>query len=55
MDYTIYIILGALAILYFMTKGMNRKKTRDRKSRSFMDGYKKEKRGVPTKDSEPEK
>lgn len=53
MDYTIYIILGALAIVYFMAKGMNRKKSRNRKSRSFMEDYKKGKREEATK--KPEK
>ncbi len=44
MDYTIYIALAILAILYFVFQGQNRKKKRDRKSRKFMEGHRMEDR-----------
>lgn len=49
MDYTIYIVLAVLGIIFFMSKGFSRKKTKDRKSRRFMEGYRKED-GTKTKD-----
>ncbi|HLT51638.1 MAG TPA: hypothetical protein VKZ93_06755 [Arenibacter sp.] len=55
MDYTIYIILGFLVIVYFVTQGLNRKKSKARKSRDFMEGYKKGDSKKTTKDRESEK
>lgn len=42
MDYTIYIILAGLASIYFLTMGLNKKRSRERKSRGFMDEYRKD-------------
>lgn len=55
MDYTIYIILGVLAIVYFVTQGLNRKKSKARKSRNFMDDHKKEGPKKMSGDREAEK
>ncbi|HUH46964.1 MAG TPA: hypothetical protein VLZ54_07425 [Arenibacter sp.] len=55
MDYTIYIILGALAVVYFLTKGMNRRSSKNRKSRKFMAGYKKDRHHRTKNDGEPGK
>ncbi|GMN08514.1 hypothetical protein MTsPCn5_39040 [Croceitalea sp. MTPC5] len=41
MDYTIYIILGALALVYFIVLFNNKRNNRRRKSRSFMEGKRK--------------
>lgn len=45
MDYTIYIVVIILGILFFMTRGMNRSKKNERKSRRFMEDYKPTVRG----------
>jgi hypothetical protein len=39
MDHTIYYVLGAVAIVYVLLSAFNRKRTKERKSRKFMDGY----------------
>ncbi|CAM3564712.1 hypothetical protein ZORO111903_20075 [Zobellia roscoffensis] len=36
---TIYYILGALAIIYILISMNNRRQSKDRKSRKFMDTY----------------
>ncbi|PRX54137.1 hypothetical protein CLV81_2533 [Flagellimonas meridianipacifica] len=38
MDYTIYIILGGLVIVYFVVFFTNKRGQKRRKSRKFMDG-----------------
>ncbi|WP_281499694.1 hypothetical protein [Allomuricauda sp. SCSIO 64092] len=38
MDNTIYIILGGLALVYFVVLFYNKRNTRKRKSRKFMEG-----------------
>lgn len=38
MDNTIYYILGGLLLVYFLIATFNKKKGKQRKSRSFMDG-----------------
>lgn len=38
MDNTIYIILGGLALVYFVVLFYNKRSTRKRKSRKFMEG-----------------
>ncbi len=40
MDYTIYIIFGALVLVYFVVLITNKRNNKKRKSRSFMDGKK---------------
>lgn len=40
MDYPIYIIFGALALVYFVVLFNNKRNRKKRKSRSFMDGKK---------------
>ena len=40
MDYTIYIILGALVVVYFAVFFKNKRGQKRRKSRSFMEGKK---------------
>ena len=40
MNYTIYIILGALIFIYFAVLFKNKRNKKKRKSRSFMDGKK---------------
>ncbi|WP_157378179.1 hypothetical protein [Arenibacter latericius] len=52
MDYTIYIVLAALAIVFFMTQGMTRKKNKDRKSRKFMESYREENRNKSREEKE---
>lgn len=37
-DYTIYYLLGALALIYFVILSRNRRQQKSRKSRRFMDG-----------------
>ncbi|MFD2791391.1 hypothetical protein KCTC52924_02498 [Arenibacter antarcticus] len=44
MDYTIYIVLAVLGLVFFMSQGLTRKKKKNRKSKSFMEGYSKEDR-----------
>lgn len=44
MDYTMYIILGALALVYFVVLFNNRRNKKKRKSRSFMEGKKRHER-----------
>ncbi|MBT8186036.1 MAG: hypothetical protein KJN76_14430 [Eudoraea sp.] len=39
MDYTIYYILGGLAIIYVFFSMKNRRTAKRRKSRGFMEGY----------------
>jgi len=39
MNNTIYIILGVVFAIYLGISFMNRKKSRDRKSRKFMEDY----------------
>ena len=41
MDYTVFIILGVLALVYFVVLFSNRKSQRKRKSRRFMEGKQK--------------
>ncbi len=41
MDYTIYMILGGLALVYFAVFFTNKKSQKRRKSRKFMDGKRK--------------
>ena len=42
MDYITYIILGVLALIYFAVLFSNKRNNRKRKSRSFMDGKKRQ-------------
>jgi len=49
MDYIIYIVLGVLGVIFFVAKGFSRGKSKDRKSRKFMEGYK---RGDSSKQKE---
>ena len=39
MNYSMYYILGAVVVVYLLTSISNRRKSKDRKSRRFMDGY----------------
>ncbi|VAW11570.1 hypothetical protein MNBD_BACTEROID03-2604 [hydrothermal vent metagenome] len=39
-NYTIYIIGGALLVLYIFITVFNKNRSRDRKSRKFMEDYK---------------
>lgn len=39
MDNTIYYILGIVALIYIALSAFNRKRSKERKSRKFMDGY----------------
>ncbi|MGB5645999.1 hypothetical protein [Muriicola sp.] len=39
MDNTVYYILGAVAVIYLALSVFNRKRSKERKSRKFMDGY----------------
>ncbi|WP_175416218.1 hypothetical protein [Aggregatimonas sangjinii] len=41
---TIYIILGVLAAIYLFISMSNRRRLKDRKSRKFMDEYKRKKK-----------
>jgi len=38
MNYTVYIILGVLALIYFVVLFTNRRNQKKRKSRKFMEG-----------------
>jgi hypothetical protein len=39
MDNGIYYLLGALAIVYLLISGFNKRNAKRRKSRKFMEGY----------------
>ena len=41
-DYTIYFVLGALALVYFVVLTRNRRQQKSRKSRRFMEGKRRE-------------
>lgn len=41
-NYTIYYILGGLALIYFVILSRNRRQRRDRRSRRFMEGKRKD-------------
>ncbi|WP_202911957.1 hypothetical protein [Arenibacter aquaticus] len=41
MDYIIYIVLAILGVIYFIGQGFAKKKSRERKSRRFMEDYQK--------------
>ena len=40
MDYTIYTVLGVLFVIYLFISIYNRNRSKRRKSKKFMDGYK---------------
>ncbi|RAJ15603.1 hypothetical protein [Arenibacter echinorum] len=44
MDYIIYIVLAVLGVIFFVAQGFTKRKSRDRKSRKFMEDYKREDR-----------
>ncbi|MFS4418306.1 hypothetical protein [Maribacter sp. 2307ULW6-5] len=44
MDNTIYIILGVLIVIYLAVTIMNRRQAKERKSRKFMEKYKRKER-----------
>ncbi|MGB5554298.1 MAG: hypothetical protein WBM83_06540 [Flavobacteriaceae bacterium] len=44
MKYTMYYILGAVAIVYLLISRINRRKSKDRKSRKFMGDYSRDKK-----------
>ncbi len=44
MDNTIYYVLGAVAVIYVALSVFNRKRSKERRSRKFMDGYERKKR-----------
>ncbi|MEG3657102.1 hypothetical protein V5097_06790 [Arenibacter palladensis] len=44
MDYIIYIVLAVLGVIFFVAQGFTKRRTRDRKSRRFMEDYKREDR-----------
>lgn len=46
MDNTIYILFGVLFAVYVGISMMNRKKSKERKSRKFMEDYKRKEKGV---------
>jgi len=39
MDNTIFYVLGLVAVIYIALSAFNRKRTKERKSRKFMEGY----------------
>ncbi|WP_339709060.1 hypothetical protein [uncultured Kriegella sp.] len=39
MDYTIFYVLGGVLLVYLFISMNNRRKSKDRKSRKFMEGY----------------
>lgn len=39
-DNTIYIVLGVVAVVYIFISMTNRRQSKSRKSRKFMEGYK---------------
>ncbi len=44
MDNTIYYVLGLVAVIYVALSAFNRRRSKERKSRKFMDGYERKKR-----------
>jgi hypothetical protein len=44
MDYIVYIVLAVLGVIFFVAQGFTKRKSRDRKSRRFMEDYKREDR-----------
>ncbi|WP_181938123.1 MULTISPECIES: hypothetical protein [unclassified Arenibacter] len=42
MDYIIYIVLAVLGVVFFVAQGFTKRRSRDRKSRKFMEDYKRE-------------
>ncbi|WP_372946585.1 hypothetical protein [Muriicola sp.] len=44
MDNTIYYVLGAVAVIYVALSVFNRRRSKERRSRKFMDGYERKKR-----------
>ncbi|MDL5511421.1 hypothetical protein QSE00_06335 [Arenibacter sp. M-2] len=44
MDYVIYIVFAVLVVVFFVAQGFTKRKSRDRKSRKFMEDYKREDR-----------
>jgi hypothetical protein len=44
MDYIIYIVLAVLGVVFFVAQGFGKRRSRDRKSRKFMEDYKREDR-----------
>ncbi|WP_157943742.1 MULTISPECIES: hypothetical protein [Arenibacter] len=49
MDYIIYIVFAVLGVIFLVTQGFTRRKSRDMKSRKFMEDYKNEKRSKSKK------
>jgi len=44
MDNTIFYVLGLVAVIYVALSVFNRKRSKERKSRKFMDGYERKKK-----------
>ena len=44
MDYIIYIVLAVLGVIFFVAQVFTKRRSRDRKSRKFMEDYKREDR-----------
>ncbi|GGD42807.1 hypothetical protein [Muriicola marianensis] len=44
MDNTIYYVLGLVAVIYIALSTFNRRRSKERKSRKFMDGYQRKKK-----------
>lgn len=51
-NYTIYIVLGVVVIIYFFISVTNRRQSKSRKSRKFMEGYKNPRKGNDDKKKE---
>ncbi|WP_192877972.1 MULTISPECIES: hypothetical protein [Arenibacter] len=47
MDYIIYIVLAVLGLIFLVTKGLTKRKSKDRKSRKFMEDYSRGDRNKP--------
>ncbi|MCK0145060.1 hypothetical protein MWU78_05325 [Arenibacter sp. F26102] len=47
MDYIIYIVLAVLGVIFLVTQGFIKRKSRDRKSRKFMEDYKRKNKRKP--------
>ncbi|MBT8280159.1 hypothetical protein [Muriicola soli] len=44
MDNTIFYVLGLVAVIYIALSVFNKKRSKDRKSRKFMEGYERKKK-----------
>ena len=47
MDYIIYIVLAVLGVVFFVAQGFTKRRNRDRKSKKFMEDYKREDSNKP--------